>query len=256
MEILDQDIYDDVEISYPEKLAIELKRGWKVEDVIKYGFFQKEQRGNSWFLKKITGIAGENIYEFYDCCDAKFKAKFQKMLENVKTFLGDKDDMYECFSKVWSFIIHKKVKSVIIDIYNRGDILYDLMQYEDRKDVWKLPYLDMYVQFEDLAVERFSILLAYSGKEVEEKNIFLDSLIKSDGTLYFLNHFTGEIKNYNASIMKKLGLTYDWLQYCYKDETWKKERTFLKENFDAFYDAHRGEIKILKNWFLEHVVDG
>jgi len=252
--LVKQNIYDSLEISYPEKLVSVLGgEGWEVVEIIKQGIYKNEKRGKEWFIKRVTGITGENNFDFYDYCETKHKAKFKKMLEKIENFLKNKDDMYECFKNIWETLPQENVKSISVEIHNRGDIIQSLMLCEIRQNVENLPFLEMYVEFQNAIVERHIMLVAYSGRETKTKNKIWESLMKSDGMLYFIHQHTGEIINQNALIMKKLGLTYDWFSYRYLGETWTLVREFQKKDMVAFYKVHGSEMKKLGYQFYTHV---
>lgn len=253
-ELVTLKMYEDVEISYPEKLASAFtQQGWKLVEIIKCGYFKEEHRDDSWYLKKILGVEEDNNFTFSDFCELKFKKRFQEMLEHMREFLRNKDDMLPVFEEIWSSICKDTVKSMSVDIYNRGDILLNLMLFEKNKDMGELPYMDLLFTFQDGRVERYILLPAYSEKELKPNHYVLKTLLSGDGTPYMIKLHTGEMINCNAEIMKNLGLTYDYFKYCYDGEEWKLAKDFCKNDFTIFYKQHKSEVQILSNWFMEHV---
>lgn len=253
--LMDFKMYDMVEISYPEKTASALiRQGWVKVEIIKCGYFQEEQRNDNWFLNKITGIEEDNNHIFFDFCDIKFKKKFQEMLEHIEEFLGYKDDMLNVFKEIWYSICENTVKSMSIEIYNRGDILLNLMLFEQTNDIGELPYMDILLTYQNQKVERYILFLAYNGQELKPNHFILQTLLLGDGMSYMMGMYSGEIVYYNSEIMKNLGLTYDYLKYYYSEGKWKLMKNFCKKDFSFFYQQHKNDIQIISNWFKQHVI--
>lgn len=253
-ELVEEKMYDDLEISYPEKLNFALtQQGWIINNIIKCGYFKEEQRGDNWFIRKIMGVEEDNNFIFTDFCDTKFKKKFQEMLARARVFLESKDDMSYYFDKILFSISQETVKSLNIDIYNRGDILLNLMLFERNIDMGELPFMDMIIEYKQGNIERYILLPAYNEQELKPDHYILKSLKMGDGTIYMINLHSGEIVLHNAQIMKNLGLTYDWLKYSYDGEDWRLVRGFVKKDFSAFYRNHKEDIKKMSEWLISHV---
>lgn len=255
-EIIKYKLFNDVEICSPEKLlGMVSQQAWIHIGVIKSGYFINENRADEWFFKQATGVGdNNNNYIFCDSCDNKFKLKFSEMQNNIREFICYKDDMLSCFEELRENIENKGVVRTSLHVYNRGNIILDLIMYESSGEIEELPHADIILEYENGEVERYIILLAYSQNEKRLDCLVLENLLRGNGLDYMQMLWSGEIVRYNAVIMKNLGLTYDWLKYNYKNDCWRLQRNFMKKKFQIFYNNYINDIKKMERWYFEHVI--
>ena len=255
-EIISYHLFNDVEICSPETIvSMVAQQGWLPIGVTKSGYFIHENRPDDWFFRKAAGVEeNDNNYIFENFCDTKFELKFTEMLNGAREFMQYKDDMLSCFDEVWNDIEQRKVKRTTIQIYNSGNIIQNLIMYENNGNIEELPYADIFLEYKDGAVDRYIILLAYGQDEIKPQCFILDNLLKGNGQVYMQMLWSGEIVIYNDEIMKNLGLTYDWMKYSYENGGWKLRRMFKKTKFLTFYREHIYKIKKMQQWYREHIV--
>lgn len=254
-EIISYNFFNDVEICSPEKIVLMVtQQGWIPTGVSKSGYFVHENRSDEWFFRKATGVEeNNNNYIFENFCDSKFELKFSEMLNSAREFMYHKDDMLSSFDKLWNGIKHREVKRTTIQIYNSGNIIQNLVMYENSGYIEALPYADVFLEYKNGKVDRYIILLAYGGGERRPECFVLENLLKGNGLAYMQMLWSGDIVKYNDEIMKNLGLTYDWIKYSYENGCWELRETFTKMKFMMFYKENIYKIKKMQQWYLKYI---
>lgn len=197
---------ESLEIGNPEKFD-HVVRQWQVKAVVRSGFFAKDNRlTDEMLIAELRGLRGSSSVAYVDGGLSRHGSKVKEIKENVVHSLAFNPLWKQHIMAAFSHLEKQKREcEIFVEVYCPSQILGSLSYLSKGKYEYLPTYLLVFASSEETHIYEGKI--KWNGSTPLLGDI-LEALFPRDPFEYFFHVHLGTIGDFDARIMKRLGLEY------------------------------------------------
>lgn len=264
--VINQIDCDSVEISYPEKFALNFKKDDKVLHIKTGGKYKEDIRfsDENFYLKELMSFSDNNFNYYTAECTYKSKAQLKELKEKVKDFLDDNENWKnQILSAIKNF--EDKKFNLSIKIFNPRNLFESFYSFYKYSDIKCLPHYLLFIENHDESkLYIFKGNLVWDGITNKDFNILNSIYYFNDFMQFYFNRYNEEIY---TGMVNDLGCLFGTdVTILHKDK--EENYAFIFEKFDFkykkianrkyirdFFNENSCFLKELSNFFDKHIVE-
>ena len=201
---LNYNLYDTIEIGYPEKLLNALENDWYIDALSPFGNFEgvSDLTTDEELIKDICGISGQHAHLYFSISNPLHSLSWQNFVTKSQRSIYGNSEWEAITESVFSFI-NKDFKNadVSLYVYNPQNILFSIYKYAQNAISSYFPYMEFIISSNEKSI---SFILRSFLIHANEINCNLSDLVRT----YYYD-------------------TFDYLLAIHEHNTWMHDNGFI-----------------------------